>query len=223
MDALDQIFKKYANKNIILKWSDEDFSNLVDDLYEYFRSEDDVTEFMATLADEYAQKYNIDFVEPEEFPIDIQFQPEPETPGRAPQDGPKPGPAFEEKKRMMELAGLFEDEDEEEIEDEDEEEEEEPAEIARQDHVLTFNTPEDRDQAIMYFQDPRNHPREVQKHTQGRLFMRPEDAVSIIFPTIENRKKCGLDERKLKGIVEIMHRAINKKFPNSKTMKIESK
>jgi hypothetical protein len=111
MDALDQIFKKYANKNIILKWSDKDFSNLVDDLYEYFQSEDDVTEFMATLADEYAQKYNIDFVEPEEFPIDIQFQPEPETPGRAPQDGPKPGPAFEEKKRMMELAGLFEDED----------------------------------------------------------------------------------------------------------------
>jgi hypothetical protein len=225
MDALDQIFKKYANKNIILKWSDEDFSNLVDDLYEYFRSEDDVTEFMATLADEYAQKYNIDFVEPEEFPIDIQFQPEPETPGRAPQDGPRPGPAFEEKKRMMELAGLFEDEDEEEeeYEEEEEEEEQEPAEIARQDHVLTFNTPEDRDQAIMYFQDPRNHPREVQKHTQGRLFMRPEDAVSIIFPTIENRKKCGLDERKLKGIVEIMHRAINKKFPNSKTMKIESK
>jgi len=225
MDALDQIFKKYSNRNIIMKWTDKDFSNLLDDLYDYFRSEDDVTEFMATMSDEYAKKYNIDFIEPEEFSIDMQFQPEPETPGRAPEDGPMPGPAFEEKKRMMELAGLLEDEDEEEeeMEDEDEEEEEEPAEIARQDHVLTFNTPEDRDQAIMYFQDPRNHPREVQKYTRGRLCMQPEDAVSIMFPTMENYKKCGLDERKLKGVVEIMHRAINKKFPNSKTMKIESK
>lgn len=124
---------------------------------------------------------------------------------------------------MMELAGLLEDEDEEEEEEEEyEEEEEEPAEITRQDHVLTFNTPEDRDQAIMYFKDPHNHPREVQKYTQGRLCMEPEDAVSIIFPTMENYKKCGLDEKKLKGIVEIVHRHLNKKFPNSRTMKIES-
>ena len=62
MDAFDQIFQKYANKNIIMKWSDKDFSNLLDDLYDYFRSEDDVTEFMATLAHEYAKKYNIDFM-----------------------------------------------------------------------------------------------------------------------------------------------------------------
>jgi len=65
MDALDQIFQKYANKNIIMKWSDKDFSNLLDDLYDYFRSEDDVTEFMATMANEYAKQYYIDFIEPE--------------------------------------------------------------------------------------------------------------------------------------------------------------
>jgi hypothetical protein len=217
MGALDQIFQKYSNRNIIMKWSDKDFSNLLDDLYEYFGDEDEVTEFMATSANEYAEKYNISFIEPEEFQIDTQFQ-TPETPGRAPSDGPIPGPAMEEIKRMMELAGISEDEDEE---DEEEEEYEEPSEIIQQDYVLTFNTPEDRDQAIMYYQDPYNHPREVQKYTRGKLCMQPEDAVSIIFPTMENREKCGLDERKLNGIVEIMHRAINKKYPNSKTIKVK--
>jgi len=223
MDAFDQIFQKYANKNIIMKWSDKDFSNLLDDLYDYFRSEDDVTEFMATMAHEYAKKYNIDFIEPEEFEIDIQAQADPLTPGRAPLDGPMPGPAMEEIKRMMELAGISEDEDEEEEEEHDDEEyeDEEPSEIIQQDYVLTFNTPEDRDQAIMYYQDPYNHPREVQKYTRGKLYMQPEDAVSIIFPTMENVKKCGLDERKLNGIVEIMHRVINKKYPNSKTVKVK--
>ena len=34
---------------------------------------DDVAEFMATLADDYAKKYNIDFVEPESFDVDIDW------------------------------------------------------------------------------------------------------------------------------------------------------
>jgi hypothetical protein len=224
-DELDDIFKKYSNRNIIMKWSDKDFSNLLDDLTDYFRSEDDVTEFMATNADEYARKYNIDFVEPEEFEVDV----DPDViPGRKSDIDLKPGAAasdgitsFDEIRRMQELAGLWE-EDDEQIEEE-EGPEESDSEIVSQDHMLTFNNPEDRDQAIMYFKDPQNHPREVQKYTRGRLQMQPEDAVSIMFPTQTNMKTCGLDEKKLKGIVEIMHRAINKKFPNSKTMKMETR
>ena len=79
MDTLDNIFEKYSNRNIIMNWSDKDFSNLLDDLMDYFQNDDDVTEFMATFANDYADKYNIDFVEPEEFEIDI----DPDTiPGR---------------------------------------------------------------------------------------------------------------------------------------------
>jgi hypothetical protein len=222
---LDDIFKKYSNRNIIMKWTDKDFSNLLDDLQDYFRSDDDVTEFMATNADEYAKKYNIDFVEPEEF--DFEIDPD-VIPGEKSDFDLKQGAAasdgitsFDEIKRLKELAGLWEDEDEDG--EEEYEPEESDSEIISQDYMLTFNSPEDRDQAIMYFKDPHNHPREVQKYTRGRLCMQPEDAVSIKFPTMENYKKCGLDERKLKGIIEIMHRVINKKFPNSKTMKMETK
>jgi hypothetical protein len=231
MDVLDSIFKKYSNRNIIMNWSDKEFSGLLDDLYDYFQNEDDVTEFMATEADEYLSKYGIDLVEPEEFEMDVDFD---SIPGRVsdvrptdaemPHRAPKDINYYNEIKRMQELAGLWEeDEDDDEEEMEDEGPEESDSEIVSQDYMLTFNTPEDRDQAVMYFKDPNNHPKEIQKHTRGRLQMRPEDAVSIIFPTMENRKSCGLDERKLKGIVEIMHRVINKKFPNSKTMKMETK
>lgn len=207
---LDDIFKKYSNKNIIMKWSDKDFSNLLDDLTDYFRSEDDVTEFMATQAEDYANKYNIDFMEPEEFEIDV----DPDViPGRKSDIDLKPGAAasdgitsFDEIKRLKELAGISE--------------KEEIKEKIKKNQVLTFNSEEDRDLALEWLQEASNYPTEVKKYVSNRLYYKPEDALSILFPT-DNNLSEKLDERKFEGIVEILHRAINKNIPNSRTIKIK--
>jgi hypothetical protein len=207
---LDDIFKKYSNKNIIMKWSDRDFSNLLDDLTDYFRSDDDVTEFMATQAEDYANKYNIDFMEPEEFEIDV----DPDViPGRKSDIDLKPGAAasdgitsFDEIKRLKELAGISE--------------KEEIKEKIKKNQVLTFNSEEDRDLALEWLQEASNYPTEVKKYVPSRLYYKPEDALSILFPT-DNNLSEKLDERKFEGIVEILHRAINKNIPNSRTIKIK--
>ena len=207
---LDDIFKKYSNRNIIMKWSDKDFSNLLDDLTDYFRSDDDVTEFMATQAEDYANKYNIDFMEPEEFEIDV----DPDViPGRKSDIDLKPGAAasdgitsFDEIKRLKELAGISE--------------KEEIKEKIKKNQVLTFNSEEDRDLALEWLQEASNYPTEVKKYVSNRLYYKPEDALSILFPT-DNNLSEKLDERKFEGIVEILHRAINKNIPNSRTIKIK--
>ena len=208
---LDDIFKKYSNKNIIMKWSDKDFSKLLDDLTDYFRSDDDVTEFMATQAEDYADKYNIDFMEPEEFEVDI----DPDViPGRKSDVDFKIGAAssdgitsFDEVKRLKELAGISE---KEEIE-----------EKIKKNQVLTFNSEEDRDLALEWLQEASNYPTEVKKYAPSRLYYKPEDALSILFPT-DNNLSEKLDERKFEGIIEILHRAINKNIPNSRTIKIKN-
>jgi len=207
---LDNIFKKYSNRNIIMKWSDKDFSNLLDDLTDYFRSDDDVTEFMATQAEDYANKYNIDFMEPEEFEIDV----DPDViPGRKSDINIYQGASssdgitsFDEIKRLKELAGISE--------------KEEIKEKIKKNQVLTFNSEEDRDLALEWLQEASNYPTEVKKYVPSRLYYKPEDALSILFPT-DNNLSEKLDERKFEGIVEILHRAINKNIPNSRTIKIK--
>lgn len=212
MDAFDQIFQKYANKNIVMTWSDKDFKNLLDDLYDYFQNDDDVTEFMATLANDYTKKYNIDFIEPEEFDIDIDMD---AIPGRVtdtsseyevPHRVTDKAVGFDEIKRMQELAGL--------------KESEEIKEKIKKDQVLTFNSEEDRNKALHWLKEVSNYPKEVKKNIPNRLYYKPEDAVSILFPT-DNNLNEGLDERKFTGIVEILHREINKHIPNSRTIKVK--
>jgi bifunctional N-acetylglucosamine-1-phosphate-uridyltransferase/glucosamine-1-phosphate-acetyltransferase GlmU-like protein len=165
MNELDKIFFKYRNKNIIMKWSDKDFSNLLNDLYDYFQSNDDVTEFMATLSDEYAQKYNIDFIEPEEFDMNLNSKGNTnaalEIPHRAPKD------PFSEIKRMQELAGIFE----------EKEEKKSKTKEADLNVGLVFDTEELRDKAL-----------NTLKKQKLPLVYYSKDAVNIEFPLDKNSK-----------------------------------
>ena len=220
MDTLDNIFEKYSNRNIIMNWSDKDFSNLLDDLMDYFQNNDDVTEFMATFANDYADKYNIDFVEPEEFEIDIDPDTIPgrvsdvrptdaEMPHRVSDNPPPRDNARNEIRRMQELAGISEKGEKKEIKKK-----------LKKDQVLTFNSEKDRDLALEWLEETSNYPKEFKKYVPSRLYYKPEDALSILFPT-DNNINENLDERKFEGIVEILHRAVNKTIPNSRTIKVK--
>lgn len=105
MNELDRLFFKYRDKNIIMKWTDEDFDNLYEDLVQYFGGDaDEVTEFMSNgEAEPYLTKFHIDLVEPEDFPIEIDNQ----SPNQMSGDVSSMGPVYEVK-RMQELAGLKE-------------------------------------------------------------------------------------------------------------------
>lgn len=203
MDVIDNIFRKYAGKTIEMDFTDpnSDWSELIVDLEEYLPN-DQVVEFMASGdVESYLDDYNITLMEPISDP---EVDP----------DVVKRGSAKIEIDRMRKIAGLPPLDDPASLN----EEKEDPKPLGE---MLTFNDEETRNEAIMWMNNMDNYPKEVRKHVGSRLYYRPEDASSILFPTMENVKKCNIDERTLRGLVEIMHRATNKKFPNSKTEKYD--
>ena len=248
-DPLEDIFINYAGKTIEMDFTDmnSDWANLLKDLGEVLSDEELEQAMERGDLESYFDDYNITLIEPISDPeIDIDVVKR----GSAKIDIDRmrkiaglpalddPASLNEEDKDTIELTQkqmddlhngktiklpngstlTFVGKKNEEVE----EGEEEIGEILSQDYMLTFNDEDIRDQAIMYYSNPENIPQEVQKYTKGNLQMEPEDAVSIVFPTQNNMKSCGLDERKLNGIVEIMHRAINRKYPNSRTVKMET-
>lgn len=198
MNKLDLIFSKFTNQTIVLSPLNRKFISILSQLIMYFDGDfDEAIEFLGTEGILYAKKYNIKFIsdpeeEPSSAPSDIDLKPR----------------EANEVKRMMELAGLYE------------KEEKEVKETFDKDQVLTFNSEEDRDRALEWLRESSNYPKEIKKYLSSRLYYKPEDAVSILFPT-DNNLNEGLDERKFIGIVEIIHRAINKTIPNSRTIKIK--
>lgn len=205
MDAIDNIFLPYRGQTIEMDFSPgSTFAKIVSKLEDILGS-DNVVGFMMGPVLDYTNKFDIEFVEPEDDimvdPMDLQR--------RANQ--PKIPIGFDDEiTRMKYLAGLNESDDEEK----------EVKESFKKDQVLTFNSEEDRNLALEWLREYNNYPNEVKKYTPSRLYYKPEDALSIMFPT-DNNLNEGLDERKFEGIVEILHRAINKTIPNSRTIKVK--
>lgn len=205
MDAIDNIFLPYRGQTIEMDFSPgSTFAKIVSKLEDILGS-DNVVGFMMGPVLDYTNKFDIEFVEPEDDimvdPMDLQR--------RANQ--PKIPIGFDDEiTRMKYLAGLNESDDEEK----------EVKESFKKDQVLTFNSEEDRNLALEWLREYNNYPNEVKKYAPSRLYYKPEDALSIMFPT-DNNLNEGLDERKFEGIVEILHRAINKTIPNSRTIKVK--
>ena len=187
MDALDQIFSKHSNRNIIMKWTDKDFDSLMNDLFEYFQNEDDVAEFMSSgEVDSYLNKYNIELIEPEEFSIDLDLDAIPHQ--KSGNDVPM-NAAMEEIRRMQELAGLLE-------------EKEEKTEVLSP--GLAFKEEKLRDMAAKWLSNPQNYPTK----NKGKQLQRPpvkfemKDSTGIRFSTQENKVK----PESLKKLVEILRK-----------------
>ena len=202
MDAIDNIFLPYRGQTIEMDFSPgSTFAEIVSKLEDILGS-DNVVGFMMGPVLDYTNKFDIKFVEPEDDimvdPMDLQR--------RANQ--PKIPIGFDDEiTRIKYLAGLNESDDEKK-------------EKLKKDQVLTFNSEEDRNLALEWLREYNNYPNEVKKYAPSRLYYKPEDALSIMFPT-DNNLNEGLDERKFEGIVEILHRAINKTIPNSRTIKVK--
>lgn len=205
MDIIDKIFLPYKGQTIEMDFSPGSiFAEIVSKLEKILGS-DKVIGFMMGPVLDYTNKFDIEFVEPEDDitidPIDIQRR----------VNKPKMPTGFDDERvRMKYLAGLNESDDEEK----------EVKESFKKDQMLTFNSEEDRDLALEWLRESNNYPKEVKKYVPSRLYYKPEDAVSILFPT-DNNLNEGLDEKKFIGIVEILHRAINKNIPNSRTIKVK--
>jgi hypothetical protein len=201
MDAIDNIFLPYRGQTIEMDFfPGSTFAEIVSKLEDILGS-DNVVGFMMGPVLDYTNKFDIKFVEPEDDimvdPMDLQR--------RANQ--PKIPIGFDDEIiRMKYLAGLNESD--------------EIKKKLKKDQVLTFNSEEDRDLALEWLEESNNYPNEVKKYAPSRLYYKPEDALSIMFPT-DNNLNEGLDERKFEGIVEILHRAINKTIPNSRTIKVK--
>ena len=202
MDAIDNIFLPYRGQTIEMDFfPGSTFAEIVSKLEDILGS-DNVVGFMMGPVLDYTNKFDIKFVEPEDDimvdPMDLQR--------RANQ--PKIPIGFDDEiTRIKYLAGLNESDDEKK-------------EKLKKDQVLTFNSEEDRNLALEWLREYNNYPNEVKKYAPSRLYYKPEDALSIMFPT-DNNLNEGLDERKFEGIVEILHRAINKTIPNSRTIKVK--
>lgn len=201
MDAIDNIFLPYRGQTIEMDFSPgSTFAEIVSKLEDILGS-DNVVGFMMGPVLDYTNKFDIKFVEPEDDimvdPMDLQR--------RANQ--PKIPIGFDDEIiRMKYLAGLNESD--------------EIKKKLKKDQVLTFNSEEDRDLALEWLEESNNYPNEVKKYASIRMYYKPEDALSILFPT-DNNLNEKLDERKFEGIVEILHRAINKTIPNSRTIKVK--
>ena len=201
MDAIDNIFLPYRGQTIEMDFfPGSTFAEIVSKLEDILGS-DNVVGFMIGPVLDYTNKFDIKFVEPEDDimvdPMDLQR--------RANQ--PKIPIGFDDEIiRMKYLAGLNESD--------------EIKKKLKKDQVLTFNSEEDRDLALEWLRESNNYPNEVKKYAPSRLYYKPEDALSILFPT-DNNLNEKLDERKFEGIVEILHRAINKTIPNSRTIKVK--
>ena len=201
MDAIDNIFLPYRGQTIEMDFSPgSTFAEIVSKLEDILGS-DNVVGFMMGPVLDYTNKFDIKFVEPEDDimvdPMDLQR--------RANQ--PKIPIGFDDEIiRMKYLAGLNESD--------------EIKKKLKKDQVLTFNSEEDRDLALEWLEESNKYPNEVKKYASIRMYYKPEDALSILFPT-DNNLNEKLDERKFEGIVEILHRAINKTIPNSRTIKVK--
>jgi len=198
MNSIDQIFFPYRGQTIEMDFQPGSvFSDIISEL-ERILGSDKTIGFMMGPVLEYTKKYDIEFVEPEE---DIMIDPK-----FISKKTQKPVGFDDEIVRMKYLAGLNESDD--------------IKEKIQKDQMLTFNSEEDRDNALNWLREIDNYPKEVKKYIPSRLYYKPEDAVSILFPT-DNNINEGLDEKKFIGIVEILHRAINKTIPNSRTIKVK--
>ena len=198
MNELDRIFFKYRDKNIIMKWTDKDFDNLYEDLVQYFDGNaDEVTEFMASgEVEPYLEKFHIDLMEPEEFPINgMENQTEfnyDEMSDRASGEG-LPMRAANEIKRMQELAGILE-----------EKEEKSKTKEADLNVGLVFYTEELRDKAL-----------NTLKKQKLPLVYYSKDAVNIEFPLDKNSK---YNKEKLTQVIDkISHQFTKGKLHNSLT------
>ena len=198
MNELDRIFFKYRDKNIIMKWTDKDFDNLYEDLVQYFDGNaDEVTEFMASgEVEPYLEKFHIDLMEPEEFPINgMENQTEfnyDEMSDRASGEG-LPMRAANEIKRMQELAGILE-----------EKEEKSKTKEADLNVGLVFDTEELRDKAL-----------NTLKKQKLPLVYYSKDAVNIEFPLDKNSK---YNKEKLTQVIDkISHQFTKGKLHNSLT------
>jgi hypothetical protein len=207
MNDLDRIFFKYRDKNIIMKWTDEDFDNLYEDLVQYFDGDaDEVTEFMASgQVEPYLEKFHIGLIEPEEFDLgpEEDFEMSIDSvwnnynnsqPGRASGEGLPAGSA-NEIKRMQELAGIFE---------KDEKKDKTKSTEAELNIGLVFDTEQLRDKAL-----------NTLKKQKLPLVYYSKDAVNIEFPLDKNSK---YSKEKLKQAVEkISHQFTKVKLHNSLT------
>jgi hypothetical protein len=200
MDAIDKILSVYKNQIIEIDQSPgSDFTKIMAEL-ENILGPEMTLGFIIGPMYKYAKKYNITFItsdddddeDDDEDYIDKKII-------------PKIG-YDDDMIKMKYLAGLNESEDEKKS--------------FKKDQVLTFNSEEDRDLALKWLREANNYPKTIKKNIKGKLHYKPEDALSIMFPTNNNLNE-NIDERKFEGIIEILHRAINKTIPNSRTIKVK--
>jgi hypothetical protein len=192
MNELDQIFSKYRDKNIIMKWTDKDFDSLLGDLINYFNNDDELANFMGGgEAEPYLKKYNIDLIEPEDFDVDIDWD---NVPSQMSGESPMMGPTSEIK-RMQELAGIFE-------------KEEKKAKAKEKESDLNvglvFDTEELRDKAL-----------NTLKKQRLPLVYYPKDAVNIEFP-LDKNEKYG-KEKLTQAVEKISNQFTKVKLHNSLT------
>jgi hypothetical protein len=191
MDTLDQIFSNYSDRNIIMKWTDKDFSNLLDDLLDYFGDEDEVTEFLATEADPYLQKFNIELMEPEDYSLEL----DPENiPHQMAGDGYQTSATMEEIKRMQQLAGIVN----------EEKEEKSPLSPG-----FVFKSEGLRNTAMKWLQNPSNYSKlaKESKYSSAPFNFEVKDSTGIKVTAKEGK----VDSERLKKILE----TIRKKMPNA--------
>jgi hypothetical protein len=191
MDTLDQIFSNYSDRNIIMKWTDKDFSNLLDDLLDYFGDEDEVTEFLATEADPYLQKFNIELMEPEDYSLEL----DPENiPHQMAGDGYQTSATMEEIKRMQQLAGIVN----------EEKEEKSPLSPG-----FVFKSEGLRNTAMKWLQNPSNYSKLAKegKYQSAPFNFEIKDSTGIKVTAKEGK----IDSERLKKILE----TIRKKMPNA--------
>ena len=191
MDIFDQIFSKYSDSYITMKWSDKNFSNLLDDLYNHFQNEDDVTEFLATEADPYLEKYDIRLIEPREYSVELDPK---NLPQQAPKDPYLSGLPIEEIRRMQQLAGILT-------------EKEEKVEVLSPGFV--FKSEGLRNTAMKWLQNPSNYSKLAKegKYQSSPFNFEIKDSTGIKVTAKEGK----IDSERLKKILE----TIRKKMPNA--------
>jgi len=195
MDAIDKILSVYKNQIIEIDQSPgSDFTKIMTKI-ENILGPERTLGFIIGPMYKYAKKYNITFITPDDEDDEDDYIDKKIIPKIGYDD---------DIIKMKYLAGLNESE----------------KKPFKKDQVLTFNSEEDRDLALKWLREASNYPKTVKKHVKGKLHYKPEDALSIMFPTNNNLNE-NLNEKKFEGIIEILHRAINKTIPNSRTIKVK--
>lgn len=190
---IDQIFQKYANRNLIMNFDDGKFVSFLTDLETVLGGEDEAAEFIASgKVEPYLKQYNIDLVEPEDFKINIDPT---KVPTRMPDIGGEMGPAgVSEIRRMQQLAGILE-------EDKIKNETLNPG--------LVFTSEGFRNTAIKWLENPSNYSKlaKESKMTKSPFKFEMKDSTGIKFPVAAN----NIAPEKLKKILE----NLIKKMPNA--------